>query len=90
MPLPPMFLLRSNNSAPPLFFFEVKTDKDIGIIQNDAAIVATAALEQFVKDFATKSLALATRKGRNTIKYDDVAEVRASDRSLSFLDMLLP
>mmetsp|Transcript_11778 Transcript_11778/g.22339 ORF Transcript_11778/g.22339 Transcript_11778/m.22339 type:complete len:206 (-) Transcript_11778:156-773(-) len=68
----------------------MKTDKDIGIIQNDAAIVATAALEQFVKDFATKSLALATRKGRNTIKYDDVAEVRASDRSLSFLDMLLP
>lgn len=68
----------------------MKIDKDIGIIQNDAAILTTAALEMFVKDFATKSLEIATRKGRNTIKYDDVAEVRANDRSLSFLDLLMP
>jgi len=68
----------------------MKIDTDIGIVQNDAAIVATAALELFVKDFATKSLEIAKRKGRNTIKYDDVAEVRANDRSLGFLDLLLP
>lgn len=68
----------------------MKIDSDIGIVQNDAAIVATAALEHFVKTFAVKSLELAKSKGRNTIKYDDVAEVRASDRSLSFLDLLLP
>jgi len=64
--------------------------ENIGIVQNDAAIVATAALEHFVKTIAVKSLELATSKGRNTIKYDDVAEVRANDRSLSFLDLLLP
>eukprot|EP00571_Detonula_confervacea_P012594 CAMPEP_0172312562 /NCGR_PEP_ID=MMETSP1058-20130122/17957_1 /TAXON_ID=83371 /ORGANISM="Detonula confervacea, Strain CCMP 353" /LENGTH=185 /DNA_ID=CAMNT_0013026061 /DNA_START=101 /DNA_END=658 /DNA_ORIENTATION=+ len=68
----------------------MKIDSAIGIIQNDAAIVATAALEHFVKEFAVKSLELAKSKGRNTIKYDDVAEVRANDRSLSFLDLLLP
>lgn len=68
----------------------MKLDTDIGIIQNDAAIVVTAALEQFVKEFGAKSLEIAKRKGRNTIKYDDVAEARANDRSLSFLDLLLP
>ncbi|KAL7524879.1 hypothetical protein ACHAXR_001894 [Thalassiosira sp. AJA248-18] len=68
----------------------MKIDSDIGIVQNDAAIVATAALEHFVKEFAVKSLEIAKSKGRNTIKYDDVAEVRANDRSLSFLDVLMP
>lgn len=68
----------------------MKLDADIGIIQNDAAIVCTAALELFVKEFATKSLDIAKRKGRNTIKYDDVAEARANNRALSFLDLLMP
>lgn len=68
----------------------MKIDVDIGIIQNDAAILTTAALELFVKNFATKSLEIAKSKGRSTIKYDDVAEARASDRSLSFLDFLMP
>mmetsp|Transcript_28074 Transcript_28074/g.59268 ORF Transcript_28074/g.59268 Transcript_28074/m.59268 type:complete len:209 (+) Transcript_28074:167-793(+) len=68
----------------------MKIDTDIGIVQNDAAIVATAALEMFVKEFATKSLEIAKAKGRNTIKYDDVAEVRANNRALSFLDILMP
>mmetsp|Transcript_20939 Transcript_20939/g.37815 ORF Transcript_20939/g.37815 Transcript_20939/m.37815 type:complete len:213 (+) Transcript_20939:72-710(+) len=68
----------------------MKLDTDIGIVQNDAAIIAAAALEMFVKEFATKSLEIAKRKGRNTIKYEDVAEVRANDRSLSFLDLLMP
>ena len=69
----------------------MKSDPSVGIIQNDAAIVVTAALEHFVKDFAVKSLNLAKEKGRNNfIKYDDVAEVRAADRSLNFLDMAIP
>ena len=68
----------------------MKLDTTIGIVQNDAAIVTTAALEHFVKEFAVKSLELAKKKGRNTIKYDDVAEVRAADRSLNFLDLLIP
>ena len=68
----------------------MKSDPDIGIIQNDAAIVVTAALECFVKDFSVKSFEIAKRKGRYFIKYDDVAEARAADRTLSFLDLLIP
>jgi len=52
--------------------------------------VVTAALEMFVKNFAQQSLQLAANNGRNIIKYEDVATVRANDRSLSFLDLLLP
>jgi histone H3/H4 len=68
----------------------MKNDATIGIVQNDAAIVVTAALEFFVKELARKSLQLASNNGRNIIKYEDVATVRANDRSLSFLDLLLP
>ena len=69
----------------------MKIDPEIGIVQNDAAIVVTAALEHFVKEMAVKSLEIAKSKGRkNIIKYDDVAEVRANDRALSFLDLLMP
>ncbi|KAL7524356.1 hypothetical protein ACHAWF_000917 [Thalassiosira exigua] len=68
----------------------MKNHPDIGIIQNDAAIIATVACELFIKELATKSLEIANCKGRITIKYDDVAEARASNRKLSFLDMLLP
>ena len=68
----------------------MKIDTSIGIVQNDAAIVVTAALEHFVKELATKALKLSEKKGRGTIKYEDVAEVRAADRSLSFLDLLIP
>ena len=68
----------------------MKIDTGVGIVQNDAAIVVTAALEHFVKELATKALKLSEKKGRGTIKYEDVAEVRAADRSLSFLDLLIP
>jgi len=68
----------------------MKIDSGVGIVQNDAAIVVTAALEHFVKELATKALKLSEKKGRGTIKYEDVAEVRAADRSLSFLDLLMP
>jgi len=68
----------------------MKIDTSVGIVQNDAAIVVTAALEHFVKELATKALKLSEKKGRGTIKYEDVAEVRAADRSLSFLDLLMP
>jgi len=68
----------------------MKIDTGVGIVQNDAAIVVTAALEHFVKELATKALKLSEKKGRGTIKYEDVAEVRAADLSLSFLDLLMP
>jgi histone H3/H4 len=68
----------------------MKTDPAVGIVQNDAAIVVAAAAEHFVKKFAVKSLEVARAKGRNIVKYEDVATARANDRSLSFLDLLMP
>lgn len=68
----------------------MKIDDSIGIIQNDAAILVTAAMEHFVKEMASRSLEKAKKAGRNTIKYEDVAEVRSEDRTLSFLDLLIP
>jgi len=68
----------------------MKMDPAVGIVQNDAAIVVAAAAEHFVKQFAVKSLEVARAKGRNIVKYEDVATARANDRSLSFLDLLMP
>ena len=65
-------------------------DPDINIIQNDAAIMVTAATGLFLKELTEKSLENCKKKGRNTIKYDDVAEVRAKNKNYAFLDMLLP
>jgi histone H3/H4 len=68
----------------------MQQDPDINIIQNDAAIMVTAATGLFLKEFTEKSLESCKKKGRNTIKYDDVAEVRAKNKNYAFLDMLLP
>ena len=68
----------------------MQQDPDINIIQNDAAIMVTAATGMFLKEFTEKSLESCKKKGRNTIKYDDVAEVRAKNKNYAFLDMLLP
>ena len=68
----------------------MKMDPSVGIVQNDAAIVVAAAAEHFVRVFAVRSLEVAREKGRNIVKYEDVATARANDRSLSFLDLLMP
>ena len=66
------------------------SDHNIGIIQNNAAIVATAALKCFAKDVVVKTFEISKREGRNFIKYDDVAEARAAERTLSLFDLLTP
>jgi histone H3/H4 len=68
----------------------MKMDPDIGTVQNEAAIVTTFAAELFVKKLATQSHMIAKNKGRNTIRYEDVAEARTKDPALAFLEMLLP
>ena len=68
----------------------MKLDQDIGTVQNEAAMLVTHATEMFLKKFALESYELAKKKGRNTIKYEDVAEARARNGALSFLDLLLP
>eukprot|EP00956_Cyclotella_meneghiniana_P016471 scaffold25997_cov68-Cyclotella_meneghiniana.AAC.8 len=68
----------------------MKLDPSVGIVQNDAAYLVTYATELFIKKLAKDSQELATKKGRNIIKYDDLAEARAKTKSFSFLDMLIP
>lgn len=70
----------------------MKTDRAVGNIQNDAAIMVTAALEHFVKEIALKSLEAAKQKrdGTNIVKYEDVATARANNSAFSFLDLLIP
>ncbi len=71
-------------------FCKVKIDTDIGIFQNNTTIVANAVLELFVKNFATTSIKITKHKGKNTIQYNNVAEVRENARLLWFLNLLLP
>lgn len=68
----------------------MKMDPDIGTVQNEAAIMTTMAAELFVKKLATQSHHIAKNKGRNTIRYEDVAEARTKDPALSFLETLIP
>jgi histone H3/H4 len=68
----------------------MKLDPDIPIVQNEAAIMTTLASELFLKALAKESHANAKARGRNTIRYEDVAEARTKKPSLAFLETLLP
>lgn len=68
----------------------MKLDPDIPIVQNEAAILTTLAAELFVKSLARQSWANAKLRGRNTIRYEDVAEARTQEPSYSFLETLMP
>jgi histone H3/H4 len=68
----------------------MKMDPDIGTVQNEAAIMTTLAAELFVKSLASQSHENAKNKGRNTIRYEDVAEARTKDPALNFLETLIP
>lgn len=62
----------------------------VTIVQNEAAIVATYAMELFLLKFSRDSLNNAKKKGRHTIRYEDLAEARMMDPNLNFLDYLIP
>lgn len=68
----------------------MKLDPDIPIVQNEAAIMATVAVELFLKRLVTQSHRNAKNRGRNTVRYEDVAEARTNDKALAFLEILLP
>eukprot|EP00934_Nitzschia_sp_Nitz4_P006329 Nitzschia sp. Nitz4//scaffold232_size35869//25820//26671//NITZ4_007811-RA/size35869-snap-gene-0.47-mRNA-1//1//CDS//3329543342//6319//frame0 len=68
----------------------MKLDPDIPIVQNEAAIMTTMAAELFLRSLAKESHQIAKSRGRNTIRYEDVAEARSNDASLAFLHTLLP
>lgn len=46
----------------------MKVDKDIGTVQNEAAMVATYALELFIERMMEESYENAIKRGRNTVK----------------------
>jgi histone H3/H4 len=68
----------------------MKLDPDIPIVQNEAAIMTTVAVELFLKRLVTKSNQNAKCRGRNTVRYEDVAEARTADKTMAFLEPLLP
>lgn len=68
----------------------MKLDPDIPIVQNEAAIMTTMAAELFLKSLAKESQQIAKNRGRNTIRYEDVAEARSNDPALAFLQTLIP
>lgn len=68
----------------------MKVDPDTPIVQNEAAVMTTIAAELFLKRLANESFRNAKRRGRNTIRYEDIAEARTNNPSLLFLETLLP
>lgn len=68
----------------------MKIDPDIATVQNEAAMVTTYALELFIKKIVNESYLNAKKRGRNTVKYEDLGEARAANQNLNFLDTLLP
>ena len=46
----------------------MKIDKDIGTVQNEAAMIATYAVELFVEKMVLESNENARKRGRNTVK----------------------
>lgn len=68
----------------------MKLDPDIPIVQNEAAIMATFAVELFLQRLAKDSFRNAKNRGRNTVRYEDVAEARTGNKALAFLEPLLP
>eukprot|EP00536_Pseudo-nitzschia_multiseries_P009389 jgi/Psemu1/258097/estExt_Genewise1Plus.C_2600056 len=63
----------------------MKLDPDIPIVQNEAAIMTTLAAELFLKRLANQSQKICKNRGKNTIRYEDVADARSNDPSLAFL-----
>jgi len=68
----------------------MKLAPDIATVQNEAAMVTTYATELLLKKLAENACMNAKKRGRNTIRYEDVSEVRSHHEQLNFLETLLP
>ena len=68
----------------------MKLDPDIPIVQNEAAIMTTMAVELFLKRLAQQAFRNAKNRGRNTVRYEDIAEARTKSKALAFLEPILP
>ena len=68
----------------------MKLDPDIPIVQNEAAIMTTMAVELFLKRLGQQAFRNAKNRGRNTVRYEDIAEARTINKAMAFLEPILP
>jgi len=68
----------------------MKINDAIATVQVEAAVLTTYAVELFIDHFVYLCYQNAKRKKRNTIRYEDIGEVRAMNDRLEFLDLMFP
>ena len=68
----------------------MKLDPDTKQLSQDAIMLVAKATELFVDKLAKASHAMAVANKRKTIKYEDIADARLSDKALEFLDGVVP
>ena len=68
----------------------MKLDPEVGAVSAEAVIAVAKATEIFLEKFATDSYNIAVDKNRKTVRYEDIADARAADSTLEFLDQLIP
>jgi histone H3/H4 len=68
----------------------MKLDPDTKQLSQDAIMLMAKATELFVDKLAKASHAMAVANKRKTIKYEDIADARLSDKALEFLDGVVP
>lgn len=68
----------------------MKLDPDTKQLSQDAIVLMCKATELFVDKLAKASHSMAVSNKRKTIKYEDIADARLSDKNMEFLDGVVP
>ena len=72
----------------------IKLDKDVRLVGTDAVTAISKSTEMFIEWFARKAADEAKRRvgedGKTIIKYEDVYQARTADKTLEFLDGIVP
>lgn len=68
----------------------MKLDPDTKQLSQDAIVLMSKATELFVDKLAKASHSMAVSNKRKTIKYEDIADARLSDKNMEFLDGVVP
>ena len=87
-PRPPNHILDLDSSCDNVWLCSKYTPKDS--TESIMGSAVTSIDEETFKNLAKESYRNAKLRGRNTIRYEDIAEARTKKSSLSFLETLLP
>jgi len=68
----------------------MKLDPDTKQLSQDAIMVMAKATELFIDKLAKASHSMAVTNKRKTIKYEDIADARFSQKNMEFLDGVVP